>query len=207
MGVESFLFDTTILQNKLEFDSEYFDNNLMFDIVFSNKYSEYNFNTTDLIINYFPLLKYRKDIKFSLQLNRGNPDYKKEKYKLGFIPYNRILNENTKKRFFNIVNINTKQVEYFKRFLEQLKTENKKVVILYCPELNPDVNHFRNEKTVKMINDLANNLNFPILNYNLELISEINNDESLFSDWGHMNEKGSKVFSFKLSNDLKKLGL
>jgi len=207
LGVESFLFDTTILQNKIEFDSEYFDKNLMYEFVTSNKYEEYNLYTTDLIINYFPILKYRKDFKYSLRLNRGNPDYKKEKYQLGFMPYNRILNEYSKKRFFSNVNINKEQVKYFKRFLNQLKQENKKVVILYCPELNPDENHFRNEKTVKIINDLANNYNFPVLNYNLEFISEINSDETLFSDWGHMNEKGSQIFSKKLSSDLKKLGL
>lgn len=44
-----------------------------------------------------------------------------------------------------------------------------------------------------------------ILNNNLEYISKINYDETLFSDWGHMNEKGSKVFSKQLTNDLKRL--
>ena len=52
------------------------------------------------------------------------------------------------------------------------------------------------------LDSFAKQNHIPFINYNLEKRSPICDDKDLFTDWGHLNEKGSLEFSVMLRKDL-----
>ena len=56
---------------------------------------------------------------------------------------------------------------------------------------------------LKIIDYISKELDIPILNYNTELGSIINKNINYFTDWGHMNHQGAKIFSNELVKDIK----
>jgi lysophospholipase L1-like esterase len=52
------------------------------------------------------------------------------------------------------------------------------------------------------LNKIAKERKIPFLDYDTKRITNINTDPSMFSDWIHLNEKGSDAFSELLKSDL-----
>lgn len=99
---------------------------------------------------------------------------------------------------------NPTQVKDFKRLLDIFKKEGIPVVFVMCPENIPGRNAPQfNEKNANIVK-LAEQYGIPFLNYNTDLASEINDNYKYYSDWGHMNTKGSTLFSQKLAEDITK---
>lgn len=99
-------------------------------------------------------------------------------------------------------NDNPSQISDFKKMLDIFEEERIPVIFVMCPEYIPGRNAPQfNEKNDYLI-QLAAEYGIPFLNYNTDLASEINDDYGYYSDWGHMNTKGSTSFSRKLAEDI-----
>lgn len=197
-GVDFFMFDKNWLWRSFEQDAEYFSYEVFFKELFLNNRS----NKKDLIINRFPFLKYRSQIKSSLKLKHGDPSFNMSNYDRGYISYSTAF-ESTRfepKLKFKVDKI---QIEYFKILVNQMISDNIKIFFIFPPEYGIDIAKYNKMESLKIINEIANQYAIPILNYNTDLRSDINKDILLFSDWGHMNHRGAEIFSNKIANDLK----
>jgi len=92
----------------------------------------------------------------------------------------------------------------FEKLLDIFEEDGIKVIFVQVPEYSG-----RHSGTMKINNrrlkKIAEEREIPFLNYNTDLASEINDDPSCYSDWGHMNLNGSTQFSKVLAEDLKPL--
>jgi len=71
-----------------------------------------------------------------------------------------------------------------------------------APEFLPGRTAPQFDELTDLLSQIAAARNIPFLNYNTELVSEINSDYSLYSDWGHLNNTGAHIFSQRLYEDL-----
>lgn len=97
---------------------------------------------------------------------------------------------------------NPTQVKDFKRLLDIFQKEGIPVVFFTCPENIPGRNAPQFDEKNAYLVKLAEQYKIPYLNYNTDLVSEINDNYKYFSDWGHLNTKGSTLFSQKLAEDI-----
>ena len=93
--------------------------------------------------------------------------------------------------------------ESFVKLVEQFLSEGIPVIFLMAPEYLPGRDAPQFDELTDEITVFAAQKGIPFLNYNRELISDINTDYTLYSDWGHLNERGAHLFSKKLYEDLK----
>ena len=89
--------------------------------------------------------------------------------------------------------------------LNQFKNEGIPVVFFMAPEYLPGRDAPQFDEMTDILIGIAKDYNIPFLNYNTEFVSEINNDFTCYSDWGHLNDKGAHLFSKKLYEDLNKI--
>ena len=94
--------------------------------------------------------------------------------------------------------------EAFERLCQRLGAEGTRVVFVQIPEYLPVSGAHPQENA--RIAALADQHGWPFLNYNAELASGLNRDQSLFADWGHLNAHGRARFSQALRGDLERLG-
>lgn len=99
-------------------------------------------------------------------------------------------------------NDNPSQVKDFTKLLDIFKKEGIPMVFVMCPEYIPGRNAPQFDEKNNYLIKLAEQYEIPYLNYNTDLVSDLNNDYMYFSDWGHMNTAGSTLFSKTLANDI-----
>ncbi|MHC1694203.1 MAG: hypothetical protein AB9835_02770 [Eubacteriales bacterium] len=58
---------------------------------------------------------------------------------------------------------------------------------------------------MKIIQDIAEEYDLPFINYITGEYYELNDDVSLFSDWGHLNSVGAEKYTKQLKEDLAKI--
>lgn len=90
----------------------------------------------------------------------------------------------------------------FISLLDQFEEDGIPVVFVMAPEYLPGRNAPQFERMLEIISEIATERNIPFLNYNTDLVSEINYDYTCYSDWGHLNDKGAHLFSQNLYGDL-----
>lgn len=196
-AVDFFMFDNSWLWRNIEQDAEYFPKQL-----FYKELTKGNLNKTDLIINRIPLFKYREQIIHSLKLEKGNKDYDIKNFDRGYISYSTQFKESSFKPRLDH-KIDAIQVKCFKLLIKQMQEDDIKIFFIVAPEYGININSYHQMESLKIIDSLAKKFKIPLMNYNIELRSFINKNINLFSDWGHMNHKGSEIFSEKLARDLK----
>lgn len=91
----------------------------------------------------------------------------------------------------------------FVALVEQFQAEGIPIVFVMAPEYLPGRNAPQFDELTDEIALVASLKGIPFLNYNRELVSEINGDYTNYSDWGHLNNKGAQAFSKMLYDDLK----
>jgi hypothetical protein len=97
---------------------------------------------------------------------------------------------------------NPAQIKDFKRLLDLFQKDGIPVVFVMCPENIPGRSAPQfDEKNANLVK-IAEQYVIPFLNYNTDLASEINDDYTNYSDWGHLNKAGSTLFSQKLAKDI-----
>jgi hypothetical protein len=87
--------------------------------------------------------------------------------------------------------------------LAQFKADGIPVVFVMAPEYLPGRDAPQFERMTEILSEIAKERDIPFLNYNTDRKSEINEDYTCYSDWGHLSEKGAHIFSKKLYEDLK----
>lgn len=99
-------------------------------------------------------------------------------------------------------NDNPAQWEAFTALLDLFDEYGIHVVLVEVPEYVPGRNEWKMEESNARIAEIAAERGLTFYNYNGERYSAINDDYTCFSDWGHMNYKGSTDFSKTLAGDL-----
>lgn len=97
---------------------------------------------------------------------------------------------------------NPEQWKAFEKLLDLFDSYGIHVVFVEVPEYVPGRIEYKMEENNARIAKIAKERGISFLNYNDERYSEINDDYTCFSDWGHMNYKGSTAFSKLLAADL-----
>jgi hypothetical protein len=196
--IDFFMFDTDRLRRRFESDAEYFPIHLFVTELLNNG----DFNKFDFIINRFPFLKYRRQIKQSLQLQQGSTLFNSETYDRGYISFSMPFDSTKFKPKLNC-KINPTQVKYFKILLRQMLADEINIMFVMTPEYGISVNEYYQMESLKIIDSISKELDIPILNFNIELRSFVNKNINYFTDWGHMNHKGANIFSKELAKEIR----
>ena len=86
-----------------------------------------------------------------------------------------------------------------------MKIDGIKVILINTPEYGSKKEEYEKIIAFNYLDSFAQKNGIPFLNYNLEKRYPINDDKELFTDWGHLNDKGSQLFSAILRKDLDSL--
>lgn len=197
-NIDFFMFDPAWLWRDFEQDAEYFPDSLFIKELFTKKNS---LNKKDLIINRFPFLKYRKQINKSLVLQKGDDRFNMNDYNQGYITYSIPYNDTYFTPVTSFKN-DTVQLSYFRKLITLLNKENINIYFVMVPEYGIEKKQYENMSSLDTIQKIATQFKIPILNFNTQLRSNINDDIKYFSDWGHMNGKGSLLFSKMLAKEM-----
>ncbi len=99
---------------------------------------------------------------------------------------------------------NPSEWKSFIRLLNEFLNDGINIIFVEIPEYSGRISKDMDERNA-MLDEIAEQYDITFLNYNDELASDFNDDPSNYSDWGHMNKKGSTAFSKILAQDLKPL--
>ena len=192
-GVHWGMFDDRVASRKFEQDSKYFPYRFLL--------SEFgNFKELrTLILNRFALFRDRK--KLTERLLRGTERVViLSKYYHGFVPYER-RGGLDKKRDMTPKNSEA-EIKVFEELLDEFEKSGIEVIFVQVPGYLPARNGSNIEESMKIINKIAEKRRILFLDYETKRITNINTDPSMFSDWIHLNERGSDAFSKLLKSDL-----
>jgi len=197
-----FLFDTVWLWRQYEQDSEYFP-----DSVFYANLKSAEYDRRSLILNRIPFTKYKsyKDIP-NLFRQYDESQFIISKYKDGFLPYWPKKIVRFKNRYINKLKDNYKisswQQHFFENLVQRMTSDGIKVILINTPEYGSKNEEYKKIIALNYLDSFAQKNGLPFLNYNLGNRCPINDDKDLFTDWGHLNDKGSELFSVILRKDL-----
>lgn len=121
-------------------------------------------------------------------------------YYKGYIPWERGFSGGT---VHQGCNDRESQWKAFEKLLDIFKENDIHVIFVEVPEFVKGRRTDKMEPNNDRIEEVAEKYGITFYNYNEELYGEINESPSNFSDWGHMNTKGSTEFSKLLAQDLK----
>ncbi len=192
-GVHWGMFDEKLLRRRFDHDSKYFPRELLFE---EFGYLE-AFKT--LIMNRFAFIRERKQLPARI-FGKHREVYLLSKYYHGFIPYER-RGRVEKKRDIKPKNSEA-EIRAFEELLNEFEKNRIKVILVEVPGYLPSRNPSNIEETMQLLDKIAEERKIPFLDYESKTITSINTDPSMFSDWVHLNEKGSDAFSKLLRSDL-----
>ena len=121
-------------------------------------------------------------------------------YYKGFIPWENSYNGDNVRQGCNDTE---EQWNALTKLLDKITADGIKLIFVEAPEHLDGRTARKADENNARLAELANKYNAQFLNYNEDLKSGINDEVSNFSDWGHMNTKGSTEFSKLLGKDLK----
>lgn len=121
-------------------------------------------------------------------------------YYKGYIPWERGFSGGTVAQGCND---KEDQWKAFEKLLDIFKENDIHVVFVEAPEFIKGRRTNKMEPNNARIREIADKYGITFYNYNEELAGDINASPMNFSDWGHMNTKGSTEFSKLLAGDLK----
>jgi hypothetical protein len=198
-GVHWGMFDENLLQRRLEQDSRYFPLEFLIQEFLDAK-GLYNLGECKtLLLNRFAIFRGRKQL--AERLLRGTADvYVLSRYYNGFIPYER-KGKVDKKRDIKPKNSEA-QVKAFEKLLDEFEKNKIEVIFVQAPGYLHSRNASNIEASMQLLNKIAEERKILFLDYDTKKITNINTDHSMFSDWIHLNEKGSDAFSKLLRSDL-----
>lgn len=121
-------------------------------------------------------------------------------YYKGYVPWERGYNGG---KVAQMCNDKEDQWEAFEELLDIFMEYDIHVVFVEVPEYLEGRRENKMEDNNARIREVAEKYGITFYNYNEELAGDINDDYTNFSDWGHMNTKGSTAFSKLLADDLR----
>jgi hypothetical protein len=97
--------------------------------------------------------------------------------------------------------VDSSSLHLFEKYLRECKAQNIELVFVYTPEYIEGQRFVKNRKAIlDLYIDLSKKYNIPFFDYSDDSISH---NRSYFYNSGHLNKKGSRLFSGKLASDLK----
>jgi lysophospholipase L1-like esterase len=124
-------------------------------------------------------------------------------YYNGFVPYER-KGRLDKKKGSKPKNDKV-QINAFRELLDDFKKNNIQVILVNIPGYLPARDPDNIQESIALIHKIAEEKGIPFLDYETERITDLNTDPSLFSDWVHLNGRGSDAFTKLLKSDLELL--
>ncbi len=201
IGIDLFMFDSGWVWRHFEQDSEFFSTALYLKLLLGHN----KFNKKDMVFNRYPALKYRKSILKSLRFQKGDERFPLNYYDRGYLPFQAPY-DSAKYKFTKSYSIDSIQLNIFKKLIAQMVSDNVQLIFVMSPEYGFTPEYHASVYTYRVVDELAKKYGIPVLNFNTKLRSHINEDISLFNDWGHMSVKGSMAFSRQLTKELYRLG-
>ncbi len=192
-GVHWGMFDENLLKRKLDHDSRYFPRQLLF------REFGYLEALKTLVLDRFAFIRERKQLLTRI-LGRQRDVYVLSRYYHGFIPYER-KGKHQKKKDVKPKNSEA-EIRAFEELLDEFEKEKIGIIFVHVPGYLPACDPSTVKKTIEVLNKIAEERNIVFLNYETDRVTSINTDPHLFSDWIHLNEKGSDAFSKVLKKDL-----
>jgi hypothetical protein len=157
-----------------------------------------------LLMNRFAFIRERRKLPYKLvglfREGRRKGPYILPQYYNGFVPYERrgrLDKKKGSKPKNDIVQINA-----FKELLDEFEKNHIRVILVNIPGYLPARDPDNIRESIELIHKIAMEKNIPFLDYETERITDLNTNPSLFSDWVHLNGKGSDAFSKLLKSDL-----
>ena len=195
-GVHWLMFDERVFHRKVEQDSKYFP----YDYLLSEFSRLEAFKI--LLLNRLAFIRERKQLVERL-LGRTRQVVVPSKYYNGFIPYGR---RGGLDRERDITPKNSEaEIRAFEQLLDEFERSKIEVILVQVPGYLPSRSGSNIEESMKLINEIAEKRRILFLDYDTKRITNINPDRSMFSNWVHLNEKGSDAFSKLLKSDLELL--
>lgn len=193
-----FMFDEGRLARRFEQDSKYFPLRLLIEELRNSGAFE------TLLLNRFTLIRDRKKLRSLLFKKRKYEDfYVMSKYYKGFVPFEAKRGPQKGKRV-SITHCSG-QLKAFEAVLDRFERDRIKVILVQVPEYIPGRESPAIGENRDRLTRIARERRLPFLDYNGERTSDINFERAFYSDWGHLNEKGSEMFSRRLRQDLQGL--
>ncbi len=187
------MFDEEFAQRKLEQDSSYFPFHFLLKEFRAIK------TLKTLALNRFAFIRERKQLTHRL-FGKHPEVYLLSRYYNGFIPYERKGNLEKEK---NVKPRNSRaQIRAFEELLDDFEKNKIQVIFVVVPGYLPVRSASDISESMELIHKIAEKRGISFLDYETERKTSINTNPSLFSDWIHLNEKGSDVFSKLLKSDL-----
>lgn len=202
IGIDWFMFDRHWLWRRFSHDTEYLPFKTFVSILIHSK----GINRKDGIINRFPFLKYRKTIIPSLKGQMGDSIFPVSSYRKGYISYE-LPYDSSHFAIAPAVYVENEQVELFKKLVNQMLASGTKVIFVMTPEYGIMAKEYLKMPSLQIIDAFAKEQHLPFLNFNTDYRSYLNESQSYFTDWGHMNEQGSIAFTKLLNKELSGLNL
>lgn len=197
-GVHWVMFESRTLQRQLEQDSNYFPRYFLFEELHNFK------EMKTLILNRFAFIRERKKLPYRLvrilEKERRRSTHVLLKYYNGFVPYER-KGRLDKKKGSKPKN-DLLQINAFKELLNEFEKDRIRVILVSIPGYLPARDLDNIQESIELIHQIAKEKNIPFLDYETTRITELNTNPSLFSDWVHLNGRGSDAFSKLLKSDL-----
>src|SRR4030065_2843432 len=195
-GVHWGMFDENLLKRTFEHDSKYFPNQFLFC-----EFSDLEALRT-LFMNRFAFIRERKQLTDRL-FRRHREVYLLSKYYNGFIPYMRRGGLDRKR---DVKPKNSRaQIIAFEELLDEFEKNRIQTIFVQIPGYLPARHDANILESMQLLNKIADDRKILFLDYDTNKITNINTDPSMFSDWIHLNEKGSDAFSKLLRSDLESI--
>jgi hypothetical protein len=197
-GVDWFMFDGSWLTRKIEEDGAYLPlRRILFDF-FHPLYTAGYDRFKTMMGNKFLIGGDRVQRAFPPKPKTGGP-LQTDRYSDGYLPFD-------KPYFFRRVSrrddlpTDLRQVKAFRELVGRIREEGIPLVFVQTPEHIPG--RIPKTSAQKYLRDFSVLNGIPYLDYNGDRRSDLNGDGGNFSDWGHLNERGSARFSRMLKRDL-----
>jgi len=201
-GVHWGMFDENLAHRRFEQDSKYFPGGFLFREFLGVKGLEDLERVKTLFLNRFGIFRERKKLANRL-LRRETDPYVLSGFYNGFIPYEREGGLDKKR---DIAPKNGEaQVKAFEELLDEFEKNKIEVIFVEVPGYLPARTPSNVEEGNRLVNKIAEQRKILFLDYDTKKITNINTDPSMFSDWLHLNGKGSDAFSKLLKSDLESL--
>jgi hypothetical protein len=198
-GVHWGMFDENFAQRRFEQDSKYFPGELLFREFLGARGLDDLERVKTLLLNRFGIFRERKKLPNRLFRGEGNV-YVLPRFYNGFIPYEREGGLD-KKRDITPKNFEA-EIKAFEELLDEFEKNGIEVIFVEVPGYLPARNPSNIEEGNRLLNKIAERRKILFLDYDTNKITNINTDPRMFSDWIHLNEKGSDAFSKLLRSDL-----
>lgn len=158
-------------------------------------------------VDYFiPLIRYRHNTtlvsSLMTSLNQQNQPYRNKGFKGQQIEWNNDLDNAQKSNTCYSINLDSSSITLYEHFLEDCKSKNIEVILVYTPEYIDGQKYVSNRKEIiDFYKAIATKYKLLFLDYSNNYLCF---DKKFFYNAEHLNAIGADIFTRILASDLKK---